>query len=54
MIYSEKKYATLVNQTQTAGKYDIRFDASNLSNGVYMYSIKTDNFTSTKKMVLMK
>jgi hypothetical protein len=46
--------ATLVNQTQSAGKYDVRFDASNLSNGVYLYSIKTDNFTSTKKMILMK
>jgi len=46
--------ATLVNQTQSAGKYDFRFDASNLSNGVYMYSIKTDNFSSTKKMILMK
>jgi hypothetical protein len=46
--------ATLVNQTQSAGKYDIRFDASNLSNGVYFYTIKTDNFSSTKKMILMK
>jgi len=46
--------ATLVNQTQSAGKYDVRFDASSLSNGVYMYSIKTDNFSSTKKMILMK
>jgi len=46
--------ATLVNQTQSAGKYDVRFDASSLSNGVYLYSIKTDNFTSTKKMILMK
>ena len=46
--------ATLVNQNQPAGKYDIRFDASNLSNGVYLYSIKTDNFASTKKMILMK
>ncbi len=46
--------ATLVNQTQEAGKYDIRFDANNLSNGVYLYSIKTDNFTSTKKMILLK
>jgi len=46
--------AVLVNQTQSAGKYEVRFDASNLSNGVYMYSIKTDNFNSTKKMILMK
>ncbi|HEX7356888.1 MAG TPA: T9SS type A sorting domain-containing protein, partial [Ignavibacteriaceae bacterium] len=46
--------ATLVNETKSAGKYDIRFDASNLSNGVYFYTIKADNFTSTKKMILMK
>jgi len=46
--------ATLVNETKSAGKYDVSFNASNLSNGVYLYSIKTDNFTSTKKMILMK
>lgn len=46
--------ATLVNETKSAGKYDVNFNASNLSNGVYLYSIKTDNFTSTKKMLLMK
>ena len=46
--------ATLVNQTQSAGKYDIIFDASNISNGVYLYTIKTNDFTSTKKMILMK
>ena len=45
---------TLVNQTQSAGKYDVRFDASKLSNGVYFYTIKANNFTSTKKMILMK
>jgi len=46
--------ATLVNETKSAGNYDVRFDASNLSNGVYLYSIKTTNFTSTKKMILVK
>jgi len=46
--------ATLVNETKSAGNYDVRFDASNLSNGAYLYSIKTENFTSTKKMILMK
>ena len=46
--------STLVNQTQSAGKYDVKFDASSLSNGVYFYTIKADNFTSTKKMILMK
>ncbi len=46
--------ATLVNQTQSAGKYDVRYDASGLSNGVYFYTITADHFTSTKKMVLLK
>ncbi|HCY75403.1 MAG TPA: hypothetical protein DHV28_05740 [Ignavibacteriales bacterium] len=46
--------ATLVNESKSAGKYDVRFDASNLSNGVYFYTIKADNFTSSKKMILMK
>ena len=45
---------TLVNKTQAAGNYNISFDASNLSNGVYLYSIKTDNFSDVKKMILMK
>lgn len=46
--------AALVNKTQTAGKYDVRFDGSNLSNGVYFFRIEADNFISTKKMILMK
>jgi len=45
---------TLVNETKSAGKYDVRFDASELSNGVYFYTVNADNFTSTKKMLLMK
>lgn len=46
--------AALVNQTQAAGKHTVSFDAGNLSNGVYLYSIKADNFTNIKKMILMK
>jgi hypothetical protein len=46
--------STLVNETKEAGKYSVSFDAAGLSNGVYFYSINSDNFTSTKKMILMK
>jgi hypothetical protein len=46
--------AALVNQTQAVGKYTVSFNAGNLSNGVYLYSIKVDNFTNIKKMILMK
>jgi photosystem II stability/assembly factor-like uncharacterized protein len=45
---------TLVNKTQAAGNYTISFDASSLSNGVYLYSIKADNFSDVKKMIFMK
>ena len=46
--------ATLVNQTQDAGNYNVSFNAENLSNGIYIYSLNADNFTDVKKMILMK
>ncbi len=49
-----QEVATLVNQEQTAGNYNVTFDASKLTSGVYFYSIKTGNFTSVKKMMLLK
>ncbi len=45
---------TLVNGVQNAGTYTLDWDASNYTTGVYFYQIKTDNFVSTKKMILMK
>lgn len=49
-----QEVATLVNQEQNPGSYIVDFDASKLASGVYMYSIKSGNFSLTKKMVLMK
>jgi len=46
--------STLVNETKEVGTYAVRFDASGLSNGIYLYTIKANNFTSTKKMILIK
>lgn len=46
--------ATLVNGKMEAGKYEINFDASNLPSGAYIYRIQTNNFQSTKKMMLLK
>lgn len=45
---------TLVNETKPAGTYEVIFDATNLSNGVYLYKIQAGNFTATKKLILMK
>ena len=46
--------ATIVNTTQEAGKHSVNFDASQLSSGLYIYTIKTGNFTSSRKMMLLK
>jgi hypothetical protein len=49
-----KEVATLVNGYKTAQSYKVEFDGASLSSGVYLYTLSTDNFTQTKKMVLMK
>lgn len=46
--------ALLVNEEKSAGNYQIKFDASSLSSGVYFYSIQADNFFSVRKMLLLK
>jgi len=46
--------ATLVNELQAPGNYEVNFDASNLSSGVYIYQIKSGGFQSSKTMMLLK
>lgn len=49
-----EKVASLLNGLQDAGRYEINFDASNLASGIYVYNLKSGNFNSVKKMLLMK
>lgn len=49
-----KEIATLVNQEQNAGSYSVDFEASNLSSGIYFYTLKTEGFSETKRMMLLK
>lgn len=49
-----KEVAVLVDEEKPAGKYEVKFDASNLSSGIYFYQLKTGNFADTKKMIFLK
>lgn len=49
-----QKVATLVQEKQTAGSYRVTFNARNLSSGVYFYQLTTNQFTASKKMLLIK
>ena len=49
-----REIATLVSEEKLAGVHSVNFDASNLSSGIYFYSIKAGKFSQTKKMILAK
>jgi hypothetical protein len=49
-----REVAILVNEVKNAGRYNIKFDASHLSSGVYFYRLKAGNFIQVKKLMLMK
>lgn len=49
-----KEISTLVNQELEAGYYEINFNGTNLSSGIYFYKIQADDYTQTKKMILLK
>ncbi len=49
-----KEIATLVSEEQSAGVYEIEFDASKLSSGVYFYQLYAGKFIKTKKMILLR
>lgn len=49
-----QEVATLINRHLEAGRYSICFNASQLSSGIYYYRLKSGDFNSLKKMVLIK
>lgn len=49
-----REVATLVNGMQEAGGHTTSFNASHLPSGLYYYTLQTNNFSDTKKMLLVK
>ena len=49
-----QRVATLVSTFQSSGNYQVNFDATSLSSGMYLYRIKAGDHVSVKKMLLVK
>jgi len=49
-----QRVATLVNERKRAGSYQVEWDASGFSSGVYYYRIDAGEFVDVKKMILIR
>jgi hypothetical protein len=49
-----RQVAVLVNERKLPGRYEVTFDGSRLSSGVYFYRLRAGNFVETKQMLVVK
>ncbi|GBD91770.1 hypothetical protein BMS3Abin04_02502 [bacterium BMS3Abin04] len=49
-----QKIVTLLNEVKNAGTYELSWDASGLSSGIYIYKLQTGLKIITRKMMLIK
>lgn len=49
-----KEVKTLVNEVKSAGNYDVNFEGSEFSSGIYFYRLESNGFSNTKSMMLLK
>ncbi|MEO8210600.1 MAG: T9SS type A sorting domain-containing protein [bacterium] len=49
-----RKIKTFISDFRKSGAYEVTFDGSNLSSGIYFYRLETNGFVQTKKMTLIK
>ena len=49
-----KEIATLVDEEKPAGEYEVEFNGSELTSGIYFYQLKAVEITQTKKMILLR
>ena len=49
-----QRVAILVDDTKSAGRYEVSFDATGLSSGLYLYRLRTDLFVESRQMMLVK
>lgn len=49
-----REVATLVNRKLNAGVYEVPFDGKSMASGIYFFRLVTENYSETKRMVLIK
>lgn len=49
-----REISTLVNEQLSPGTYEVTFDGSNIPSGIYFYQLKTNTYSETKKMLIIK
>ena len=49
-----REVAVLIDREMSAGTHEVTFDAANMSTGIYLYKMQSNDFVTVKKMMLMK
>jgi photosystem II stability/assembly factor-like uncharacterized protein len=49
-----KEISTLINEALQSGSYEVTFDGSNLTSGIYFYRLTAGDYVTTKKMMMIK
>ncbi len=49
-----REVRALINKEQPQGNYEVEYDASDLTSGIYFYRLQAGDFVETKKMILLK
>ncbi|MBK7106132.1 MAG: S8 family peptidase [Ignavibacteriae bacterium] len=49
-----REITTLVNENKSKGNFSVYFDSKKLASGIYFYTLRTSDFSETKKMMLLK
>jgi hypothetical protein len=45
---------TLIDEEKAVGNYELNFNASGLSSGIYFYKLQAGHYSAVKKMLLLK
>jgi serine protease len=49
-----REVATLVDEQKSPGTYTVKWDASGMSSGVYLYRLQAGSFVETRKLVVLR